>query len=360
MRPGETVPRAALHPALPRAFGLALGLALCLALAGAAVPAAPAPAPDCLRGVNLSGPEFGTVPGRHATDYAYPSAQTIARFGALGLTGVRLPVRWERLQPRPGEPLDAAELLRLDAAVVAAKLAGMRTVIDLHNFAYYGTDRIGTGAAAVSAFADVWRRLAAHFRSEPFVAFGLMNEPYDIPVADWLPAANAAVAAIREAGARQIVLVPGTIWTGAHSWEADTPLGNNARTMLGLVDPGENAAYDVHQYLDADFSGTSASCPRGADALRAVERLTGWLARNRARAHLGEVGASAQAGCPEQLAAILAHVNAHPAQWVGWAAWGAGDWWPPAYHFKIEPGVGPVSAVIEAAARAAPRCGGRP
>ena len=346
MRRAEAVPRSA-----------ALCLALALALAG--VPARAA-APACLRGVNLSGPEFGTVPGRYGTDYAYPSAQTIARFGALGLTGVRLPVRWERLQPRLGEPLDAAELLRLDAAVVAAKLAGMRTVIDLHNFAYYGTDRIGTGPATDAALADVWRRLAMHFRSEPFVAFGLMNEPNDIPVADWLPAANAAVAAIREAGARQLVLVPGTLWTGVHSWESDTPLGNNARTMLGLVDPGENVAYDVHQYLDADFSGTAAACPRGADALRAVERLTGWLAQNRARAYLGEIGASAQAGCPEHLAAILAHVNAHPEQWVGWAAWGAGDWWPPAYHFRLEPGTGPVTAVIQAAARSAPRCGGRP
>lgn len=345
MRRAEAVPRAA---------------ALCLALAGAACVPARAAEPACLRGVNLSGPEFGTVPGRHGTDYAYPSAQTIARFGALGLTGVRQPVRWERLQPRLGEPLDAAELLRLDAAVVAAKLAGMRTVIDLHNFAYYGTDRIGTGPATAAALADVWRRLATHFRSEPFVAFGLMNEPYDIPVADWLPAANAAVAAIREAGARQLVLVPGTLWTGVHSWESDTPLGNNARTMLGLVDPGENVAYDVHQYLDADFSGTAAACPRGADALRAVERLTGWLAQNRARAYLGEIGASAQTGCPEHLAAILAHVNAHPEQWVGWAAWGAGDWWPPAYHFRLEPGTGPVTAVIQAAARAAPRCGGRP
>ncbi|MFC6774139.1 hypothetical protein [Methylobacterium gregans] len=90
MRRAEAVPRSA-----------ALCLALALALAG--VPARAA-APACLRGVNLSGPEFGTVPGRYGTDYAYPSAQTIARFGALGLTGVRLPVRWERLQPRLGEP----------------------------------------------------------------------------------------------------------------------------------------------------------------------------------------------------------------------------------------------------------------
>ncbi|GJD91674.1 Endoglucanase [Methylobacterium hispanicum] len=352
MRPAECGPRG-LRLAPP-------SVAVCLALAGASVPAARAAEPACLRGVNLSGPEFGALPGRHGTDYAYPSARTIARFGALGLTAVRLPVRWERLQPRTAEPLDAAELLRLDAAVVAAKLAGMRTVIDLHNFAYHGRDRIGTGAATRAAFADVWRRLAAHFRSEPAVAFGLMNEPYDIPAAEWLPAANAAVAAIRDVGARQLVLVPGTLWTGVHSWEADTPLGNNARTMPGLVDPGENAAYDVHQYLDADFSGGSGACPRGADALAAVERLTGWLLRNRARAYLGEVGASAQAGCPEHLAAILAHVNAHPAQWVGWAAWGAGDWWPPSYHFRIEPGAGPLSAVIEAAARAAPRCGGRP
>ncbi|MBE7248115.1 MAG: glycoside hydrolase family 5 protein [Actinomycetospora chiangmaiensis] len=329
----------------------------CLLLALPPSPAA-AGAPACLRGVNLSGAEFGTVPGRYGFDYLYPSAQTIGRFAALGLTAMRLPIRWERLQPALGQPLDPDELGRLEAAVSAATQAGMRTVIDLHNYAYYGKARIGTEMVTPEAFADVWRRLAQHFRGDASVVFGLMNEPHDIPVERWLISANAAVAAIREAGARQLVLVPGSGWTGAHSWTADLPTGNNAAIMLGVVDPGNNVAYEVHQYLDADFSGTHAECSRGADALQAVERLTGWLAKNKRRAFLGEIGASARKNCPERLRAVLDHLNGNPQQWVGWTAWAAGDLWAPDYPLKLDPAGAnaPVMAAVQAAARAEPTC----
>ncbi|WP_053080448.1 glycoside hydrolase family 5 protein [Methylobacterium variabile] len=328
----------------------------CLALALPLAPAAAAPL--CLRGVNLSGAEFGTVPGRYGFDYLYPSAPTISRFAGLGLTAMRLPIRWERLQPSLRQPLDPDELGRLEAAVSAATQAGMRTVIDLHNYAYYGKARIDTELVTPEAFADVWRRLARHFRGDASVVFGLMNEPHDIPAARWLTAANAAIAAIRETGATQLVLVPGSGWTGAHSWTADLPTGNNAAIMLGVADPGRNFAYEVHQYLDADYSGTRAECSRGADALEAVERLTGWLAQNGHRAFLGEIGVPGRRGCPERLAAVLAHVNANPKQWVGWTAWAAGDLWAPDYPLKLDPAGAnaPVVAAVQAAARAKPVC----
>ncbi len=208
------------------------------------------------------------------------------------------------------------------------------------------------------AFADVWRRLAHHFRGDASVVFGLMNEPHDIPADRWLTAANAAIAAIRETGAKQLVLVPGSGWTGAHSWTADLPTGNNAAIMLGTVDPGENFAYEVHQYLDADFSGTHAECTRGADALKAVERLTDWLAQNKRRAFLGEIGASGNRNCPERLAAVLAHLNANPQAWVGWTAWAAGDLWAPDYPLRLDPAgaTAPVVAAIQTAAKAKPSC----
>lgn len=329
----------------------------CLLLA---VPPSPATAaaPACLRGVNVSGAEFGTVPGRYGFDYLYPSASTISRFAALGLTAMRLPIRWERLQPSLRQPLDPEELARLEAAVSAATQAGMRTVIDLHNYAYHGKARIDSEMVPPEAFADVWRRLARHFRGDSSVVFGLMNEPHDIPAARWLVSANAAVAAIREVGAKQLVLVPGSGWSGAHSWTADLPTGNNAAIMLGLVDPGNNVAYEVHQYLDTDFSGTHAECSRGDDALRGVEKMTEWLARNGRRAFLGEIGASGRRGCPERLRAVLDHLNQSPQQWVGWTVWAAGELWAPDYPLRLDPGgaTAPVVATLQAAARAAPSC----
>ncbi|WP_204165379.1 glycoside hydrolase family 5 protein [Methylobacterium sp. 17Sr1-1] len=328
----------------------------CLILALPPSPAAAAP--TCLRGVNISGAEFGTVPGRYGFDYLYPSAPTIGRFAGLGMTTMRLPVRWERLQPALRQPLDPEELARLEAAVSAATQGGMRTVIDLHNYAYYGKARIGTEMVTPEAFADVWRRLARHFRGDASVVFGLMNEPHDIPADRWLTAANAAIAAIRETGAKQLVLVPGSGWTGAHSWTADLPTGNNAAIMLGTVDPGDNFAYEVHQYLDADYSGTHAECSRGADALQAVERLTGWLAQNGRRAFLGEIGAPGNRGCADRLGAILRHLNANPQAWIGWTVWAAGDLWAPDYPLRLDPAgaTAPVVAAIQAAARSKPSC----
>lgn len=353
-RPLARFPAAALSLAGPLLAGALLAAALPAEPARAAQPAPPL----CLRGVNISGAEFGTVPGRYGFDYLYPSAETIGRFAALGLTAMRLPIRWERLQPALRQPLDPDELARLEAAVAAATQAGLRTVIDLHNYAYHGKARVDSEMVTAEAFADLWRRLAQHFRGDASVAFGLMNEPHDIPAARWLVAANAAIAAIRETGARQLVLVSGSGWSGAHSWTADLPTGNNAAIMLGVVDPARNTAYEVHQYLDADFSGTHADCSRGADALEAVERLTGWLAKTGRRAFLGEIGASARRNCPERLRAVLDHVNANPQQWVGWTAWAAGDLWAPDYPLKLDPAGAnaPVVAAIQAAAQAKPTC----
>ena len=45
-----------------------------------------------------------------------------------------------------------------------------------------------------------------------------MNEPHDQSASAWLGSANAAIAAIRNAGAMQEILVPGSYWDGAGSW----------------------------------------------------------------------------------------------------------------------------------------------
>ena len=62
-----------------------------------------------LRGVNLSGAEFGDgqIPGKFNRDYTYSSATSFRYFAAKNLGLIRLPVRWERLQPSPSGPLDA-------------------------------------------------------------------------------------------------------------------------------------------------------------------------------------------------------------------------------------------------------------
>ena len=300
----------------------------------------PAPAADstaCLRGINLSGAEFGENDGIPGTDYTYPSEATVAYFSAKGMNAVRLPFRWERLQPALDAELDEGELARLREAVALIRRYGMRPILDPHNYGYFGQDRIGSTAVPVHAFADFWGRLAAVFAGDTDVIFGLMNEPYDLTAPDWLAAANAAIVAIRLAGARNLVLVPGTIWSGAHSWERALADGSNGTVMLGVKDVADNYAYEVHQYLDEDFSGTHADCPRADDAVAALERFTAWLKTHRKRGFLGEFGASEAPACVDGLAKMVDVVSTNRDVWIGWTYWVAGDWWSADEPLNVQP-----------------------
>lgn len=250
---------------------------------------------------------------------------------------MRLPFRWERLQPRLGGAFDGEERARLAAAVAALRRAGMTVILDPHNYGYYRDAQIGSPDVPDDAFADFWRRLAADFRDDDGVQFGLMNEPHDMPAPQWLSAANAAIAAIRKAGAENLVLVPGTSWSGAHSWEASLPGGANGTVMLGVEDPAGNIAYEVHQYLDGDFSGTSPGCGRADDAVAALETFTAWLRRNGARGFLGEFGGSADKACLDGLARMTALIGQEADVWTGWTYWAGGDWWPESEPLNIKP-----------------------
>ncbi|UDF31320.1 UNVERIFIED_ORG: glycoside hydrolase family 5 protein [Roseateles sp. XES5] len=291
----------------------------------------------CLAGINLAGAEFGTGRGTYGKDYIYPSAETIAYVAGKGFNAVRLPFKWERLQPRLGRGFDKAERDRLAATVKALRAAGMTVILDPHNYGYYDDGQIGSPAVPDSAFADFWRRLAEDYKDDAGVQFGLMNEPHDMPAPQWLATANAAIAAIREAGATNLVLVPGTIWTGAHSWEEPREGGANGTVMLGIEDPANNHAYEVHQYLDDDFSGKAAACARADDAVKALERFTDWLKRNDKRGFLGEFGGSAEPACLDGLARMTALVRKEAGVWTGWTYWAAGDWWSADEPLNVQP-----------------------
>lgn len=294
-------------------------------------------AEPCFRGINLSGAEFGNPDGVAGTDYVYPSEATIAYFAGKGFTSVRLPFLWERLQPRLREDLDEGELGRLQESVEKLRAAGLRIVLDPHNYARYREAVIGSAEVSSDDFADFWGRLARHFANQPDITFGLMNEPHDMPAKQWLDAANAALARIRGEGADNLVLVPGTAWTGAHSWEGGTYGAPNGEVMLGVVDPVDNYAYEVHQYFDNDFSGTKANCSRAGDAVMAIESLSRWLRTHGKRGYLGEFGVTGDEACVSALADMVSVVESNRELWVGWAYWVAGDWWPDSEALNIQP-----------------------
>ena len=292
----------------------------------------------CFRGINISGAEYGVdTAGVYGTNYVYPSEKTVRYFAEKGMNIVRLPFRWERLQPVLGERLDTGELDLLRKAVELIRSYKMKVVLDPHNFGYYHKKRLVTNDLPARAFADFWIRLSIEFANDDDIIFGLMNEPYDIHVTDWLSAANQAIAGIRASGARNLILVPGTHWSGASSWEQEFPVGVNGDVMGNVKDPGDNFAYEVHQYLDEDSSGTHDTCPKAKEAVAGLERLTQWLKRHDARGFLGEFGGSKDKACLAGLTAMVQAMESAPEQWLGWTYWAAGDWWPETEGNNIQP-----------------------
>lgn len=291
-----------------------------------------------LTGVNIAGAEFNgrKVPGVPNRDYFYPAKTTIDYVASKGMTSIRVPFLWERMQPELNGALDADELKRLDDVVRYATSKRLYVVLDLHNYAYYRQKVIGSPDVPVTVLADVWGRLSAHFKGNALVGFGLMNEPKGLLTETWLSAANAAIAAIRNVGARNTIFVPGNGWTGAHSWLSSRYGAPNSDVMLGVIDPANNYVYEVHQYLDSNYSGTHPACRSETVGVDTLQLFTQWARQNKKRAYLGEFGVGTDTVCLNALNAMLAFIDENRDVWVGWSYWAAGAW-PPSYFTSVQP-----------------------
>jgi endoglucanase len=290
-----------------------------------------------LAGVNLAGAEFGrNVPGEFNRDYTYPNQQEVDYFRGKGMNLIRLPFGWERLQPEPFGEFDADELARLDGFVRETTAKGLFVLLDPHNYARHGGRVVGSEELPEAALADLWSRLARLYADDARVLFGLMNEPMRMHTEQWVSAANAAIAAIREAGARNIVFVPGNAFTGAHSWHADWYGTPNAVAMKEVADPLGRVVIEVHQYLDSNSSGRSDEAVSATIGSERLAGVTGWLREQGLRGFLGEFDCGDNPTAMAAMDDMLGHMEANRDVWAGWAYWAAGPWWGSGAR-KIEP-----------------------
>ena len=285
-------------------------------------------------GVNLSGAEFGRNRGVYGTDYIYPNAAELDYYQSHGIELIRLPFRWERMQPTLGGPLDPAELNRMIKFLDAAAARGMSVVIDLHNFGRYDNQVIGSSGVPIAAFQQFWTQLADALEDHPAIwGFGIMNEPHDMGSAQvWPMAAQAAADGIRSTGAEQAIIVAGDGWGGAHSWR-------QANNNLRVNDPLDNIYYEAHVYFDRGNQGVYAGSYDAEHAYPTVgvDRLQpflSWLTENNFRGFIGEY--AVPDNDPRWLTVLDNFLRALDQADIPSAYWGGGPWWGN-YPLAIEP-----------------------
>ncbi len=296
---------------------------------------APAPVPTLpgngtpikLVGVNLSGAGFGpsVVPGTHGTNYIYPAESYYKKYADNGMNLVRLPFLWERIQPRLNTELNATELARLIQSLDFAQKHGVKVILDLHNYYRYFGKLIGSPEVPISAFANVWQRLAQKVLNHPAVyGYGLMNEPYSTNGL-WPQAALAAAKAVRQVDGSRWIFVAGDRWSSAWHWPH-----YNAKLIADpwMRDPKNNLVYEAHMYIDKDFSGNYFDKSETYAPNIGIERVkpfVEWLKTNKLRGYIGEHGipdySSSALVAMDNLLGYLRQ-NCVPMTY-----WAGGPWW---------------------------------
>ena len=146
------------------------------------------------RGLHVGGSEYwadfrhNRNPGTYDNDWWYPGQDTMEYLKSRGTDIIRLPFRWERIQPYLGYPLDPTELQRLKDCIVRAGAAGLKVILDVHNQAYYNYGSTVSSTPTVYKLGDynlppiyfyyLWYYLSTAFKNDPnVIAYDLMNEP---------------------------------------------------------------------------------------------------------------------------------------------------------------------------------------
>lgn len=270
-------------------------------------------------GVNIAGAEFDAKNGR----WVWPSTSNIQYYIDKGFNIFRFPFRWERLQPTLSAALDETAMAGLDTLVQFTTSRGAITVLDAHNFGRREGAIIGADPnLPIAAFADFWGQMAARYRANDQVWFNLMNEPYNVDITNTLQMQNAACAAIRRNGARSKVLFSGISYSGAHSWLSS----GNGRVFIDAHDPAGNFAFDMHQYLDSHYGGSSPDAVPGIGR-SILESAYEWAKRNDLNIFLGEFATGPSPASVSELKDLLEFMICRQDVFIGGTYWAGGGVW---------------------------------
>ncbi|WP_022980375.1 glycoside hydrolase family 5 protein [Ideonella sp. B508-1] len=117
-----------------------------------------------IRGINLVPLPTGWVNGKVANQF--PGEEHIIYYKSVGFNAIRLPITWESAQPALMGSLDSAYLNDLKQFLAKAEAQGMPVMVEVHNYDRYQGKLIGSPEVPVSAFQDLWRRLAGALKDQ--------------------------------------------------------------------------------------------------------------------------------------------------------------------------------------------------
>ncbi len=310
-------------------------------------------------GINLAGGEFGKPPGIYGKDYTYPNAGELDYYSSKGLKLIRLPFKWERLQPVLNGELDSTEVARIKYVVNEADERDMVILLDCHNYGrrnINGTNYIiGSSMVPVQSFGDFWTRMAEVFKTKnakksSIWGYDIMNEPHDmLPSVKWFDIAQEAINGIRNTDLNTNIIVSGDGWSGA--WVFGIP-GSKSDILKNLADPSDKLIYQAHVYFDKDASGTYKKSYDGEAAYpnKGVDRVkvfVDWLKANNKKGFVGEYGVPSNDS--RWLLVLDNFLKYLQENGVNGTYWAGGPWWGN-YHLSIEPSNGadkPQMEIVE-------------
>ncbi|MDA0783859.1 MAG: cellulase family glycosylhydrolase [Bacteroidetes bacterium] len=294
-------------------------------------------------GVNLAGAEFGSnFPGTYNVDYTYPTSAELDYYQAKGLNLIRLPIKWERIQPVLNGNLSNSELLRIKNFLLLAQNRNMKVIIDLHNYCRYninGIDRIiGSNDLSIANIKDLWTKLALELNTYTNIwGYGIMNEPNDLLVnATWFDIAQEIINGIRINDLTTRIIVGGDSWSSAERWM------QYSDNLKNLSDTSNKLTFEAHVYFDNDASGqydanyeNEGAYPNiGVDR---VEPFVNWLLLNNLNGFIGEYGIPANDN--RWLVVLDNFLSYLKANCINGTYWAGGPWWGN-YILSIEPVLG--------------------
>lgn len=301
-----------------------------------------------LIGINVAGAEFTgkELPGKHGTHYFFPGDNYFKYWQDKGIRNVRFPIKWERLQPALNGDLDATYAGLIDDMLDDAARHDINIILDVHNYARYRGEVIGSEAVPFDAYRDLMERIAKRWHTHSALyAYDIMNEPYGDAERYWPEAAQAGIDGVRQHDRKRPLYIEGNSWSSAARWQ------KYAEPLLGLKDPADNIVFSAHLYIDNDASGTYKESPAGnfdtSIGVKRAEPFIEWLQQHGKRGHIGEFGIpDTHPKWAEAAEELLTYLQRHC---IPVSYWAAGPSWGK-YRLSIEPKKGedrPQMAVLE-------------